>query len=97
FRESVKQLGHPPGESFGLPDAGESPSGIGVEAGVRLALKVFDQSLREICDASPARNSRPNRIGSATKLRSGAMLFSIEGPVRSATAAFGSIRRLSSS
>jgi hypothetical protein len=31
--------------------------------------------------ASPARNIRPNRIGSATKLRSGAMLFSIDGPV----------------
>ena len=35
--------------------------------------------------ASPARNSRPKRIGSATKLRSGAMLFSIDGPVTSAS------------
>ena len=37
-----------------------------------------------MCAASPARNSRPKRIGSATKLRSGAMLFSIDGPVTSA-------------
>ena len=40
-----------------------------------------------MCAASPARNRRPKRIGSATKLRSGAMLFSIDGPVtRFATA-----------
>ena len=31
--------------------------------------------------ASPARNSRPCCIGVDTKLRSGAMLFSIDGPV----------------
>jgi hypothetical protein len=40
--------------------------------------------------ASPARNRRPKRIGSATKLRSGAMLFSIDGPVTSRSAASGS-------
>jgi hypothetical protein len=33
-----------------------------------------------ICAASPARNSRPERIGSDTKERSGAMFFSNEGP-----------------
>ena len=33
--------------------------------------------------ASPARNRFPNRIGSATKLRSGAIDFSIDGPVTS--------------
>ncbi len=33
--------------------------------------------------ASPARNMRPKRIGSVMKLRSGAMLFSIDGPVTS--------------
>src|SRR4030095_8218899 len=40
-----------------------------------------------MCAASPARNRRPNRSGSATKLCSGAILFSIAGPVvtRSAT------------
>ena len=37
-----------------------------------------------MCAASPARNSRPKRIGSATKLRSGAMLFSSDAPVTSA-------------
>jgi len=31
--------------------------------------------------ASPHRNILPKRIGSATKLRKGAMLFSIDGPV----------------
>ena len=40
-----------------------------------------------MCAASPARNRRPKRIGSATKLRSGAMLFSIDGPVTIASAA----------
>jgi hypothetical protein len=33
---------------------------------------------------------RPNRIGSATNLRSGAMLFSIDGPVTSSSTAFWS-------
>ncbi len=47
--------------------------------------------------ASPARNIRPNRIGSATKLRSGAMLFSIDGPVTRLSAAFWSSRRFNSS
>ena len=34
-----------------------------------------------MCAASPTRNSRPNCIGSVTRLRSGAMLFSSDGPV----------------
>jgi hypothetical protein len=48
-------------------------------------------------EASPAKNIRPKRIGSATKLRKGAMLFSIERPVTSSSAAFWSIRRFNSS
>ena len=36
--------------------------------------------------ASPARNSRPKRIGSATKERRGAIDFSNEGPVTTASA-----------
>ena len=47
--------------------------------------------------ASPASSSRPKRIGSATKLRSGAMLFSIDGPVCTASATGGGRRRRSSS
>ena len=39
--------------------------------------------------ASPARNRRPKRIGSATKLRSGATLFSIDGPVTTLSAPSG--------
>ena len=46
--------------------------------------------------ASPARNSQPKRMGSATKLRSGEMLFSIDGPVTSAAAASGYRRHRSS-
>ena len=42
-----------------------------------------------MCAASPARNSRPKRIGSATKLRSGAMLFSIDGPGDQRLGGFG--------
>ncbi len=34
-----------------------------------------------MCAASPAGNGRPCCIGVETKLRSGAMLFSIDGPV----------------
>ncbi len=49
-----------------------------------------------MCAASPARNNRPKRIGSATKLRSGAMLFSIEGPVTRCAAVPGSSRDRSS-
>ena len=33
-----------------------------------------------MCAASPARKSLPNRMGSVTTLRSGAMLFSSDGP-----------------
>ena len=47
--------------------------------------------------ASPARNRRPKRIGSVTELRSGATLFSIEGPVTRASRAAGSSRARSSS
>src|SRR6266480_4330831 len=43
--------------------------------------------------ASPARKRRPKRKGSATKLRSVAMLFSIEGPMTSFCAASGGRRR----
>ena len=46
--------------------------------------------------ASPARNSRPKRSGSHTKLRSGAMLFSSDGPVTSASRPLSSRRRRSS-
>jgi len=46
--------------------------------------------------ASPARNRRPYRIGSATKLRSGAMLFSIDGPVVNPAAISPDSRRVSS-
>ena len=47
--------------------------------------------------ASPARNIRPKRSGSATKLRSGAMLFSSDGPVTSASRPWSSRRSRSSS
>ena len=50
-----------------------------------------------MCPASPARNSRPKRSGSTTKLRSGAMLFSMDGPVTRRSAASGSSRRRNSS
>ncbi len=46
--------------------------------------------------ASPARNNLPKRSGSTTKLRSGAMLFSMEGPVTSSSRPFSSSRRRSS-
>ena len=46
--------------------------------------------------ASPARNRRPWRIGSATNERSGATLFSIDGPVCRAAAASAGMRRFSS-
>jgi hypothetical protein len=39
--------------------------------------------------ASPHKNRRPQRIGSATKDRSGAMDFSMEGPVTSASGLLG--------
>ena len=42
-----------------------------------------------MCAASPARNRRPWRIGSATNERSGATLFSIDGPVARPAAASG--------
>jgi hypothetical protein len=44
-----------------------------------------------------ARNSRPKRIGSATKLRNGAMLFSIDGPIRHARRDLGPTAALNSS
>ena len=44
-----------------------------------------------------SRGSRPNRKGSATKLRSGAMDFSIDGPVLRASAVAGLSRARSSS
>jgi hypothetical protein len=50
-----------------------------------------------MCAASPARKSLPNRIGSATNERSGAIDFSNEGPVTSASATSGGSRRRSSS
>ena len=46
--------------------------------------------------ASPARKSRPYRIGSATKLRNGAIDFSIDGPVTILSAISGGNRRFSS-
>ncbi len=49
-----------------------------------------------MCAASPARNSRPKRIGSVTKLRSGAMLFSIDGPVTTCLAVSAGSRLFSS-
>ena len=42
-------------------------------------MKYLTHSAVEDREASPARSRRPKRIGSATKLRSGAMLFSIDG------------------
>ena len=47
-----------------------------------------------MCAASPARNRLPQRIGSATKERSGAMLFSIDGPVIISAATSSGRRRL---
>ena len=46
--------------------------------------------------ASPARNRFPNRIGSATKLRSGAIDFSIDGPVTSWSAMNAGMRAVNS-
>ncbi len=50
-----------------------------------------------MCAASPARKSRPWRIGSATKLLSGATDFSSAGPVTSRAATAPGNRVLSSS
>ena len=47
--------------------------------------------------ASPARKSRPNRSGSATKLRSGAMLFSMRRAGRHRSATSGGRRARTSS
>ena len=47
--------------------------------------------------ASPHRNSRPHCIGSVTKDLKGAIDFSIEGPVTSASATSAGRRRRSSS
>ena len=44
--------------------------------------------------ASPTRNSAPKRIGSATKLLSGAIDFSIDGPVCDASAAISGPSRV---
>ena len=41
----------------------------------------FRPRRRDDVAASPARKSRPYRIGSATKLRNGAIDLSIDGPV----------------
>ena len=45
-----------------------------------------------MCAASPAKNIRPKRMGSVTKLRKGAMLFSMLGPVTRCSRASGSRR-----
>ena len=49
-----------------------------------------------MCAASPTKNSLPQRIGSATKLRSGAIDFSIDGPVVIRAAIAGPMRVVSS-
>ena len=41
----------------------------------------YERAKRTIEEADETRKSRPKCMGSATKLRRGAMLFSIDGPV----------------
>jgi hypothetical protein len=68
-------------------EARRRPRVVELGKGLRQVMESLAARLRPLAPvggtiwaASPARNSRPDRIGSATKLRNGAMLLSIDGP-----------------